>query len=92
MSLIFSYFSRSMTLKTRLKLFASFFSFLISLVGIYGFFSWTVVGAEDVDFAIIPQSEVSESQVINDVKDLANSPGHVWDRYKELSQDKNRSL
>jgi len=50
-----------------------------------------MVYAQDVDFAIIPASDTGQQGIINDVKSIANSPGNVWGRYKEISQKK-RSL
>ena len=56
-------------------------------------FVWTFVFAQDLDFEIIPESSKSQQQLIDtEVKKVAESPGRVRDKYREISEDPSRTL
>ncbi len=81
-----------MTNKSQLKLHVFVFVVYVLWFLSLSFLSFSLVRAQNVDFEIIPSSEVSNEKVMKDVKELADSPGSVRDKYKEKASDDKRGL
>lgn len=77
---------------SKLYLSSLLFTVFVYLFWAFWYLSFSFVSAKDLDFAIVPEAEMSDDAVINDVKSLANSPWSVWDKYKEISSNDKRSL
>jgi len=72
-----------MITKTMLKIFI----FCVSSI------LWFFVYAQDLDFEIIPEASKTQEQIIKtEVKVVAEEPGHVRDKYREISEDTSRTL